>query len=217
VKRVSVDIPDWLYKAVVWVVLLYRRVRYGYRFRKIKLKKGKFAMVDPEDYERLSRYKWHLSSENSTYYAQRSFYRKKTKSTGTTGMHREVLRVPAGFCVDHINRNTLDNRKANLRCATASENSRNRRPYKNVSSKYRGVSFNRQLGKFMVFIGCNRENIYLGCFDDEIAAAKVYDAAVEKYHGEFGILNFPVRPKLPKFRLFNLSQILINVLFRYSQ
>jgi hypothetical protein len=191
VREVTVKIPEWLYKAVVWVVLLYRRVRYGYSFRKIPLTKGKFAIVDPEDYDRLNRYKWHLSKGRSTYYVQRSFYRKKTKDSGTIGMHRDVLRVPDGFCVDHINRNALDNRKANLRCATAAENSRNRRPYKNGSSKYRGVSFNRRLRKFVVYIGCDGENIYLGCFDDETAAAKVYDAAARKYHGEFAVLNFP--------------------------
>ena len=106
-------------------MLLYRRVRYGYAFRKIPLTKGKFAIVDPEDYERLSKYKWRVNINRHTYYAQRAI---KVKGKWTSVMmHRDIIKVESGMVVDHINHNGADNRKANLRAATIEQNTWNRK------------------------------------------------------------------------------------------
>jgi hypothetical protein len=106
-------------------------------------------------------------------------------------MHREVLGVPPHLFVDHINHNGLDNRKANLRPATKSQNCQNKRlGRKNTSSKYRGVHWHRRFGKWQASIRVNRKSIHLGYFTDELEAAKAYDRASSKYHGDFGKPNF---------------------------
>jgi hypothetical protein len=82
----------------------------------IPLTQGKFAIVDAEDYERLSKYKWHVDKGDSTYYAARGIVGKNFR------MHREILNAPEGLVVDHRNHNGLDNRKKNLRLCTRSQN-----------------------------------------------------------------------------------------------
>jgi len=115
-----IKIPDRLQKSVLFLVLLYRRARYGCAFRKIPLTQGKFAIVDPEDYERLAKYKWHLARSPTGLYATRwqRFASKNTRKR--IWMHREVISVPKNMVCDHINHNGLDNRRANLRAATIS-------------------------------------------------------------------------------------------------
>ena len=94
--------------------------------------------------------------------------------------------------VDHINRNSLDNRRANLRLATHDENARNRvKINKKCSSIYKGVCWNKHHKKWQGQIQVQRKSMHLGYFDDELDAARAYDAAAEKYHGEFACLNFP--------------------------
>lgn len=183
--------PTWFYRVAVFFVLLYRRIWYGYGFRKIPLTKGKFAIVDAADYERLNQYKWQAHKDRYTYYARRSRRDPVTGRRSTVPMHREILDIEADKVVDHINGNGLDNRRANMRSATTAQNCMNRRFYKKRSSPYRGVSFNRQLRKFVVYVGYKGSRMYLGCFDDEIAAAKAYDKAAKEYHKEFAGLNFP--------------------------
>ena len=107
-------------------------------------------------------------------------------------MHREVIKVPDDMYVDHINQNGLDNRKANLRPATCAQNIRNRKKFFNKSrSRYKGLLWDRHYKKWRVRIHLNRTQIQIGVFDDEIEAAKAYDRAAKKYHGEFASLNFP--------------------------
>ena len=107
-------------------------------------------------------------------------------------MHREVCKVADDMLVDHINHNGLDNRKANLRPATWAQNIRNRKKYFDKSrSRYKGLVWDRYSNKWRARICLNRTQIQLGSFDDEIEAAKAYDRAAKKYHGEFASLNFP--------------------------
>lgn len=107
-------------------------------------------------------------------------------------MHREIIDVPEGWFVDHINHNGLDNRKANVRPATPADNARNARyPKRNTTSKYRGVWYNKQTKKWRVQILVNRKKKHIGYFNNETDAAKAYDRAARRLHGEFAILNFP--------------------------
>lgn len=108
-------------------------------------------------------------------------------------MHREIIIPPYPLVVDHINHNGLDNRKANLRPATKSQNTINK-PYKKkkgAHSKYRGVTWQKSINKWQAQIRAKGNPRVIGYFEDEIEAAKAYDAAAKKHHGEFAVLNFP--------------------------
>ena len=105
-------------------------------------------------------------------------------------MHRAVLKAANDMVVDHINHNGLDNRKANLRLATVAQNAWNaERPI--GRSGYRGVSFDKRVGRWRVAICCCGKRKQLGYFSDKHEAAKAYDRAAKKYYGEFASLNFP--------------------------
>lgn len=171
---------------------MYRRVRYGYAFRRIPLTMGKFAIVDPDDFDRLNIYKWHASKNAGIFYARRNLYPKRKGKPGSIPMHRQIMKAPAGFVIDHINYNGLDNRKANLRLANHSQNVCHRRKLNKSSySRYKGIYFNKRIRKWRVQISVNRKFKQIGYFKDELEAAKAYDAAAQKYHGEFAALNFP--------------------------
>jgi hypothetical protein len=124
-------------------VLLYRRIHYDYPFRRIPLTRGKFAIVDQKHYDRLSQYKWQAgkSSSSGTFYAARSVWDKVNKKKRTIKMHREIICSPYPLVVDHINHNGLDNRKANLRPATKSQNCINK---PNIKRKGRSFQIPRR-------------------------------------------------------------------------
>ena len=185
----SITIPDRLAWLFVALLLLYRRARYGYAFRRIPLTQGKYALVDQDDFERLNKHKWYAVKSANTFYARRT--KRAGKKYIAMRMHREVINPPDNLFVDHINHNGLDNRKANLRPATCAQNSYNRIRFRKIqSSKYTGISWTKQNKKWMVQIRYKGRRIFLGLFEDEIQAAKEYDKAAKKYHGEFASLNF---------------------------
>jgi len=100
--------------------------------------------------------------------------------------------VPEGMVVDHINHDGMDNRKANLRAATHSQNLCHRRKHSGTkSSKYKGVHWHKFNKRWAARITFKKKTINLGYFRNEIDAAKAYDRAARKYHGEFASLNFP--------------------------
>jgi len=188
--QIKIFLPEFIYRFGVWLLLAYRRLRYGYPYRRIPLTQGKFAIVDPQDYDQLARYKWFAMQSRRGFYA----IRMVTASDGSrkkVRMHRQILNVPAGKFIDHINHNSLDNRKANLRIVTNLQNSWNKRKQKgSYSSQYKGVSWSKRAGKWHTEIYCRGTKIFIGYFDDEKAAAKAYDIAAQKYHNEFACLNF---------------------------
>jgi len=106
-------------------------------------------------------------------------------------MHREIIRAPEGLLVDHIDGNGLNNRKSNLRLCTHSQNTYNRRPNRNCSSRYKGISFHKMSKKWEVAICCKGKREHLGRFDDEVKAALAYDRKAKQLFGEFAYLNFP--------------------------
>ncbi len=191
--KTSIHIFDWLKRLAVWLVLLYRRARYGYAFRRIRFVQPKYAIVDPEDYECLSKYEWEARrTRTSPFYAARQALKPTERKFTLIFMHRQIIEVGDGLFTDHINHNSVDNRKANLRPATQTQNNRNRRKFSGQSnSKYKGVYWKKHIKKWVAQIGVNRKVIHLGCFKKEIDAARAYDEGARIYHKEFAALNFP--------------------------
>lgn len=164
-------------------------MRDKYRNAKfIPLRNRKYAIVDSENFKELNKYKWCCVNG----YAQRSFYHGiKNGKIITSGllMSRIILNAPIGKQVDHINHNTLDNRKCNLRIATHAENQHNRKKSKNKSSRYKGVSYKKSRKKWIAKIKLNKKSYWLGSFLSEKDAAKAYNKASKKYHGKFSFVN----------------------------
>lgn len=148
--------------------------------KEIQLTKGQVALVDDEDYDRLMQWKWFANYDKTinNYYALRR---------GSIGMHRDIMGLQKGdnIQVDHINRNTLDNRKANLRLVTQKENNRNQDIRKDNSSGYKGVGYYKRYGKWRARIGINNTSVLLGYFDTPEEAYEAYKIAALNLHGEY--------------------------------
>ena len=152
--------------------------------KKIPLTQGKFALVDDEDFDHLNQWKWYVHFSRGLFYAQRSAKRENGKQK-TIHMHRLVNKTPEGFHTDHINGDSLDNRSANLRTATCSENSKNRGRNNNCSTTNKGVSWSDKKGKFYAQAMINLKKYHLGYFSSEKEAATAYEVFSSKNHGEF--------------------------------
>jgi len=152
--------------------------------RFIPLTKGKFAIVDADDYDWLNRHKWCISKKRYSFYACRQTHAEKIF------MHRVITNAPKGMLVDHIDGNGLNNRRSNLRICTIAQNNRNSRPWRRSYSKYKGVSWCQAAGKWRARIRPNHKQIHLGCFDTQIEAARAYDKKAKELFGEFAYLNF---------------------------
>ena len=164
--------------------------------RLIPLTQGKFAIVDIEDYEWLSKYKWYAVKTNAGWRARRK-YRINGRQI-TVQMHRFIINPPKTKLADHRNRNTLDNRRFNLRICTSAQNSQNSRSRRKSSSRYKGVSKLKDSGKWRVSISTNGLYYYIGRYICEIDAAKAYDKKAIELFGEFAYLNFPlIQSELP--------------------
>lgn len=139
---------------------------------------GDVFLLDKDDLLILAGKMWH---KNSSGYIVRGTGAKER-------LHRLIVSVPFNAQVDHINGNTLDNRKSNLRLCTCAENNRNR---KSRGGGFKGVTRNAKSKKnpFIAQIVVNKKHLYLGSFKSEVAAARAYNEAAKKYFGEFAKLN----------------------------
>jgi hypothetical protein len=155
----------------------------------IPLTRGYVALVDDEDYPTLAAFPWHVTKRGSCLYAARIAH----LSVGARPilMHRTLLSDPAGQ-VDHVNGNGLDNRRANLRLATSSQNQANQRAQVGKSSRYKGVQRHTQRPIWWVAgIVIDGRRRYIGIYRNEEDAALAYDAKAREVHGPYAALNFP--------------------------
>lgn len=147
---------------------------------RIPLTKGEFAIVDEDDFERLSQHKWCVRFQGSRKVAVRG--------GGKIYMHREVMGNPDSM-IDHINLNPLDNRKSNLRLANHSTNGANQATRTSSKSGYKGVVWEKDRSKFRAQIKVNGVTKNLGRFTSAYDAAKAYNEAAIESFGEFARLN----------------------------
>lgn len=155
--------------------------------RLIALTKGKYAIVDEEDFDRVNQFKWYLNKPKPKSLREYAM-RNRTPECSFIKMHRFILgATDPKVKVDHINGNGLDNRRSNLRLCSNAENSRSSARRQNVKSPYRGVSWNGN--GYFASIRVNYQAIYLGFFQSPEEAALAYNEAAIKHHGEFAKLN----------------------------
>lgn len=147
--------------------------------KQIELTQGKVAIVDDDDFEYLSQWKWHYTAQG--YAARRS-------SDRIILMHRQLISTADGMDTDHANGNKLDNRRSNLRPATRSQNLANR-PSLRGRSEYKGVSWHEARKKWAAHYYLGGESHYIGLFVSEQEAAAAYDEAAKRVYGEYAYLN----------------------------
>lgn len=153
--------------------------------RLISLTQGFFALVDDDDYEALSKFKWNASPTHSgTFYAARGA-KKNNGKYATVLMHRIINKTPKGILTDHINGDTLDNQKTNLRNVTYQQNRQNSKSKRGGYSKYKGVTWHKRDKCWTTKIVVNGEIINLGNFQNEEMASDAYNKAADQYFGEY--------------------------------
>lgn len=141
--------------------------------------------VDPEDKPVLDSGGWFLSSAGP---GKKKYVVKRLERRGRkVYLHRVLMRAEPGQLVDHINGDTADNRRANLRICTNQENMRNLRR----DGKSKGVSFRsgRPNKPWLAYITVDAKQKFLGYHGTELEAASAYNDAASTYFGEFANLN----------------------------
>lgn len=137
--------------------------------------RGKFALVDDDDFEKINQFKWFFHDMGYACRKQRIL------------MHRIIMNPPKNMEVDHINGNGLDNQRKNLRIVTHKQNMYNQKVQKNSISKLKGVRHMRDNRKkpWQAYICPDRKFISLGYFDSAKEAATAYEKAAQKFYGEY--------------------------------
>ena len=148
----------------------------------VKCREVAKVIIDTEDVEKIKKYKWHLGSSG---YAETNIKGSRKRMA----MQHIIMGIPRNRKkqIDHINNNSLINKKCNLRFSTQAENTRNRRMPRDNASGYKGVY--RSGKKWRAQIKSYEKSIYLGSFMDKVTAAKAYNLAAVKYFGKFARIN----------------------------
>ncbi len=140
------------------------------------------ALIDPEDVATVDGYAWKKSTNG---------YAMAYRGRVAVLMHRLILDPGPGLTVDHDNRNKLDNRRANLRLATYSQQIANQPLTSANSSGYRGVCWSKRRRRWNAAVKVNGQRRDLGYYTTAEDAARAYDAAALQAWGEFAYLNRP--------------------------
>jgi hypothetical protein len=157
----------------------------------INLTQGYLTKVDDEDYERFSIFNWCVGKQpNGKVYARRGLW--EYPSFRHLYLHREILGLEdPKIKVDHVDGDTLNNQKYNLRQCTHQQNCRSVDKRSNNKSGYKGVHWHRR--KWLAGIRVDGKTVYVGTFDNVEDAARAYDEAAIIHFGQFAKLNFPGR------------------------
>lgn len=153
---------------------------------KIKLTQGKFALVDDEDFEYLNQWKWFFNNGYAVRQKHIGMINGKRKQEKVY-LHREVMKTPINLYTDHINHDTLDNRKSNLRICTNQQNSANMSKPKNNTTGFKGVYRSRNKWRARIYV--LKRGIGGGSYNTKEEAAKAYNLLALKYFGDFAQLN----------------------------
>ena len=160
--------------------------------KEIQLTQGYVALVDDADYEHTNQHKWHALVKRRKNGSIRNVYAVYgARGKGTVYMHRFILGVTDSTIeVDHFpDHNGLNNQRHNLRVATHSENLHNQRIRTDNTSGFKGVFWIKQTQKWNAKIKIDGRFKYLGSFASRVGAARAYDVAAIKYHGDFACTN----------------------------
>lgn len=158
--------------------------------RHIALTRGLVAVVDANDYKWLSQYVWHAhKSHRGKLYVRRMNIENGVKTWVL--MHRQITGAGPADEVDHRDSDGLNNRRSNLRYCLHGNNLKNQRLRSDSSTGYKGVGFIKRVKRYTACIQNNGERVWLGCFGSAEQAARAYDKAALRLHGEFARPNFP--------------------------
>lgn len=152
--------------------------------KKIPLTRGKVAIVDSTDFVFLNQWKWTCSAKG--YAMRHATYNGKSVCVY---MHKVLLGYFGAGHGDHKNRNTLDNRKSNLRIATKHQNARNKSVYQNNTLGVRGVRTCTDGKTYSARIKAGKKEKHLGTFKTLKEAKEAYNKAAIKLFGEWACLN----------------------------
>lgn len=148
----------------------------------------RYALIDDEDYEYLSKFTWSLKKTSTNEYPRCNIWINGKRTSKQ--MHKLIF--PNYKMIDHINGDGLDNTRKNLREVTKAQNNRNARKASDATrSKYKGVCLDKGSKKnpFRAYITVDYKRINLGQYSTEEKAAEVYNQAAIKYFGEYAKVN----------------------------
>jgi hypothetical protein len=151
----------------------------------VPLTQGFFAIIDASDAEKVGQHNWCAAKCSGKFYAYRCRKVGENYASKMIAMHRYILGVVGRDHVDHVNSDTLDNRRANIRPATRSENMMNVGLCSRNSSGFKGVSWNKSVEKWQAQIIAKGKWHNLGLHLTKEDAAQAYEKAAERLHGKF--------------------------------
>lgn len=150
--------------------------------REVLLSRGFVGYINEEDWSLVEGYTWHAKPHGTTIYPQTS-YKKPDGSWTKKKMHQIIMGSREGYEVDHIDRNGLNNTRANLRWVTRTENIWNRGMHKSNTSGYKGVSYNKSREKYSAYITVEGKRKHLGYFTSVENAAEARHTAEKERSG----------------------------------